>query len=66
MNWKIVKTKEDLPQDDELILVYGKTKNGDVKFFEPKKWNKDGYPAKWFLIFNIFDEFGWCKIEPPK
>jgi hypothetical protein len=65
MNWKIVENDEDLPQDNELVLIYGKMINDEVQYFKPEKWDKNSYPAKWFFVFKIFKEFAWCKVEAP-
>jgi len=65
MNWKIVKNEEDLPRENELVLISYKQNDGEIKYFEPTKWDKNGYPAKWFLVFKISKEFAWCKIELP-
>jgi hypothetical protein len=66
MDWKIVKTENDLPQKDELVLIYTiLNSNEEEKFYQPEKWNNNGFLGKCFLIFDIFKTFAWCKVEPP-
>ena len=65
MEWKIVKNENDLPQKDELVLIYTKlNSSGEEKYHQPEKWNPNSFLGNTLLIFKIYKVFAYCKSKP--